>query len=95
MQARAAFARPIFLGDREPHAGRDLLGTRKIFVRRLFEIATFERDEALIAAHLRSLVDGHGEMAVTEQLAGRRFVCGDRGGDAVSIETRAGPHLAR
>ena len=39
-------------------------------MRGVFETAAFERDQALIAAHVRALVDGHGEMAVAEQRAG-------------------------
>ena len=95
MPARAVFAGAEFLGDRKPHARRNLLRARKVFVRGLLEIAAFERDKPLVAAHLRTLVDGHGEMAVTEQLAGRCGVGGDRRGDALGIEAGAGPHLAR
>ena len=63
-------------------------------MRGLFEVAAFERHQALIAAHLRALVDGHGEMAVAEQLALARGAVGDRLVDARGIEAGAGPHLA-
>ena len=59
------------LADRQPHARRDLLGAQEIFVRGGFEIAALERDQPLIAAHVGALIDGHGEMAAAEQLAGR------------------------
>ena len=39
-------------------------------MRGVFEIAAVERHQALIAAHVRALVDGHGEMALAEQRAG-------------------------
>ena len=70
--ARAAVAGDQLLGDRETHARRDLLGAQEIFVRGVFERAALERDHALVAAHVGALVDGHGEMAVAEQIARRR-----------------------
>ena len=36
----------------------------------VFEAAAFERHQALVAAHVRSLIDGHREMALAEQRAG-------------------------
>ena len=39
-------------------------------MRGVFQIAAFERDQALIAAHVGALVDGHGEVALAEQRAG-------------------------
>jgi len=59
-----------FLADREPHPGRDLLRAQEIFVRRILEVAAVERHQALIAAHVRPLIDGHREMALAEQRAG-------------------------
>ena len=41
-------------------------------MRGVFERAAVERDQALIAAHVGALVDGHGEMALAEQRAGIR-----------------------
>ncbi|MGY3405077.1 hypothetical protein ACVWZV_001190 [Bradyrhizobium sp. GM5.1] len=38
----------------------------------VFEAAAVERDQALVAAHVGALVDGHGEMAVAQQRAGMR-----------------------
>ena len=64
-----AVAATPFLADREPHPGRDLFGAQEIFMRRVFEVAALERDQALIAAHIRALVDGHREMTLAEQLA--------------------------
>ena len=39
-------------------------------MRGVFQIAAFERHQPLIAAHVRALIDGHGEMALAEQRAG-------------------------
>ena len=61
----------LLLADREPHARRDLLGAQEILVRGILQVAAMERDQALIAAHVRALIDGHGEMAAAEQF-GRR-----------------------
>ena len=83
------------LADREPHPGRDLLRAQEIFVRGVFEAAALERDQALVAAHVRALVDGHGEMAAAEQRAGVGLARGDRRRDARLVEARAGPHRAR
>ena len=69
---RAPPRRAQLLGDREPHPRRDLLGAQEIFVRGVLEAAAFERDQALVAAHVGALVDGHGEMAVAEQRAADR-----------------------
>ncbi len=93
-RSRAVRAGAKLLGDGEPHARRNLLRARKIFVRGLFEVAAFQRHQPLIAAHLRALVDGHGEMAVAEQLAGLGRAGGDRRVDTRGIEAGAGPHLA-
>ncbi len=90
----AAAARAQFLGDRQPHPRRDLLGAVEIFVRRVFQRAALERHQALVAVHIRALVDGHGEMAFAEQRAGVGLAVGDRRGDAVLVEARAGAHLA-
>ena len=92
--AGAAFAGAQFLGDREPHAGRDLLGAMEIFVRGVFERAAVERDQSLVAAGVGPLVDGHGEVAFAEQGAAVGRVVGDRRRDARLVETRAGAHLA-
>ena len=43
--------------------------------------AAVERHQALVAAHVRALVDGHGEMAVAEQRAGIGLARRDRGRD--------------
>ena len=94
MPARAVLAGAKLFGDGKPHARRNLLRAGKIFMRGLFEVAAFERHEPLVAAHLRALVDGHGEMAVTEQLAGRGRAVGNRASDARGIEAGAGPHFA-
>ena len=68
---------------------------RKYSCAACFEVAAFERDQALIAAHVRALVDGHGEMAVAEQRAGVGLAGGDRRGDALGVEAGAGAHLCR
>ena len=63
-------------------------------MRRLLQVAAFERDKALVAAHVRSLVDGHRQMTVAEKLAGRSRLRGYGCGNALGVEPRAGPHLA-
>ena len=92
--ARAVGAGGQLLADREPHPRRDLLRAQEIFVRGVLEVAALERDQALVAAHVGALVDGHGEMAVAEQRAGVGLARRDRGGDALLVEARAGAHLA-
>ena len=74
-----------FLADRKPHPGRDLFGAQKIFMRGVFQGAAFERHQALVAAHVRALVDGHGKMAMPEQRAGGHAILQARG-----IEARIG-----
>ena len=64
------FAAAPLLADREPHPRRDLFRAQKIFMRGVFQIAALERHQPLIAAHVRPLVDGHGEMALAQQRAG-------------------------
>src|SRR4051794_35785935 len=66
----AALAAAKLLTDGKAHAGRDLFGPQKIFVRGVFEAAALERDQALVAAHVGALVDGHGEVTLAEQIAG-------------------------
>ncbi len=83
-----------FLGDREAHARRNLLGAQEVFVRGVFQRAAVERHQALVAADVRPLVDGHGEMALAEQRAGVGLAAGDRLGDARLVVARAGAHLA-
>ena len=87
-------ARAQFLGDREAHARRNLLGAAEIFVRGIFQRAALERHQTLVAAHIGTLVDGHGEMALAEQLAGVGLAGGNRLGDAAFVEARARAHLA-
>ena len=64
-------------------------------MRRMLEVLALERDDALVARRIRALVDGHGEMAVTEQRArigrARRHRRRHPGG----VEAGAGAHLAR
>ena len=93
--ACAVFTGAKLLGDRKPHAGRNLLRAQKIFVRGLFEVVALERNKPLIAAHVGALIDGHGEVAVAEQLAGLGLAGGDGRGDPIGVEARAGAHLAR
>ena len=92
--AGAAVFRTQFLGHRQTHPRRDLLGAQEIFVRRVFQRAAIERDQALVAAGVGALVDGHGEMAFAEQRAGVGLAGRNRRRDAILAEARAGPHLA-
>ena len=89
----AAGAGAQFLGDREPHSRRDLLGAQEIFMRGVFQRAAVERHQALVAVHVGALVDGHGEMALAEQRAAVRLARSDRRGDTVLVEAGAGAHL--
>ena len=43
-------------------------------MRGIFEAAALERHQPLIAAHIRPLIDGHGEMTFSEQRAGIQSV---------------------
>ncbi len=83
-----------FLGDREPDAGRDLLRAQEIFMRGVFERAAFERHQTLIAVHVAALIDGHRQMAATEQFAARCLAVRNRLGDAGLVEARAGADAA-
>jgi hypothetical protein len=47
-------------------------------VRGFFKALALQRDDALVARRGRALVDGHGEMALAEQFAGRDLVERDR-----------------
>ena len=60
------------LADREPHPGRDLLRAFEVFVRGVLQAAAVERDQALVAARVGALVDGHGEMAAGPAARRRR-----------------------
>ena len=60
------------LGHGEAHLRRDLLGLAEILMRRFLEALAFQRDDALIAAAVGALVDGHGEIAGAEKLARSR-----------------------
>ena len=93
--ARARRRRAEFLGDREPHAGRDLLGAQEIFVRGILERSALERDQTLIAAHVAALIDGHGEMAVPEQRSRRRCARRNRGRDALRCRNARRPAPCR
>ena len=85
-----AIAAAPFLADREPHLRRNLLRTQKIFVCGVLEAATLQRHQPLIAAHVRALIDGHGEMAMTEQRAGIRCLAEPR-----LVEPRIGAQPVR
>src|SRR5215831_13979269 len=92
--ARAVGARPQFLRHRQAHAGGDLLRAQKILMRRMFEALALERDDALVAGGVRSLVDGHGQMPTAQQRAriGRSRRDGRR--DTGGVEAGAGAHFA-
>ncbi len=64
-------------------------------MRGIFQRAAVERDQALVAAAVRALVDGHGEMALAEQRAGIGFAFRDQRRGRRPLPKRApGPHLA-
>ena len=62
-------ALPGVLGHGETHQRRDLFGLLEIGVRDVLERTALERHDALVAVHVGALVDGHGEVALAEQLA--------------------------
>src|SRR5262249_56602260 len=80
-----------FLSEREAHAGRNLLGSTKILMGGVFEITAFERHQALIAAHVGALVDGHGEVAPSDKGVRGGAACRERGVDRGGVVTRHGP----
>ena len=82
------------LADREPHPGGDLLGAPEVFVRGILQAAAVERDQPLVAARVGALIDGHGEVALAEQRAGRGLAGLDGAGHPALVEARAGAHLA-
>ena len=90
---RTARRRAQFLRHREPDARGDLFGAQKVFVRYVLERAAIERDEALIAVHIGTLVDGHGKVPLAEQRGAGRIACRDCRGHAVFVEAGAGAHL--
>src|SRR5262249_21173493 len=59
----------------------------------MLEILALERDQALVAAGVRTLVDRHGEMAAAEQVAGAVLACRHRRGDALLVETGASANV--
>jgi hypothetical protein len=56
------------LADRDPHLCRDLFRAQEIFMRGMLEVLAFERDQALVAARLRALVDRHRQMTIAQEL---------------------------
>ncbi len=93
--SRTVLTAAKFLGDRKPHARGDLFGAQKIFVRGMLEVLALERNEPLIAAHVRALIDRHGKVAVAEQLRRLGFAGGNRGSDAIGVEACTRAHFAR
>ena len=65
-----AVAAAPFLTDCQPHPGRNLFRAQEILMRGVFQAAAFERHHPLIAAHVRTLIDGHGKMPASDQRAG-------------------------
>src|SRR5690348_9776996 len=63
---------PALLGG-EPHQARDLLGLREIALRRVAEVLSLERHDALIALVRQRLVEGDREIAIAEQLLEARL----------------------
>ena len=63
-------------------------------MRGVLQVLALERDQALMAGGVGTLVDGHGEMARAEQRAAVILAGSDCSGDAVLVETGQGAHLA-
>src|SRR5260370_40709829 len=59
----AAATTPQLFGHGKSHLGGDLFGAQEVFMCGLFETAARKRDETLVAAHVRPLIDRHGKMA--------------------------------
>src|SRR5258705_441916 len=73
MSVRSLGAKLLSIAEtasREQDPGRDLLRAQEIFMRGIFQAAAIERHQALVAAHVRALVDRHGKVALAEQRAG-------------------------
>ncbi len=69
-----------------------MLGLAEIDVRRLGQAFALERHDALVALDLRAAIDGHGEMALAEQLLARRERRHPLGREA-GIATQRARHL--
>ena len=64
-------------------------------MRRFLETLALERHDALVAAAVGALVDGHGEIAGPEQLAGSRACAGTERLEPVLVEPRGGAQAVR
>ena len=71
--------------DAQANPARNLLGLAEILVSGLFQALPVERDDALIARRIGALVDGHGEMALAQQFAGRDRLRVDRRREPVGV----------
>ena len=69
--ALRAYARFDASRFKSGQSSADLLGAQEVLVRGILEVAAVERHQSLVAAHVRALVDGHGEVATAEQVGGR------------------------
>src|SRR5262245_31766654 len=76
---------------RHVQARRDLLGLGKIGMRGLCQRRVGQWHDALIALHVRTLVNRHGEVTATEEGA---FAAPKYGTYLLRIEMRIGPDLA-
>lgn len=56
------------LGHREADLSRDLFGLAEILMGRLFQALAFQGHNTLVAAEIVALVDGHGEVALPDQI---------------------------
>src|SRR5262249_58084370 len=93
----ATSIRPLvdLFSDGDPHAGRNLLRAQEIFMRSVLEILALKRNQALIAARVRALVDRHREVAMTEEVAGRVPSRRDGGRDPFLVEAGTRAHVPR
>ena len=91
----AALAGAEFLGDREPHAGRNLLRAQKIFVRRLFEACRLRArpgpDNGSCRRPGRSSSPDDRGRATRRATASPAAIAA---ATALLVEARAGAHLA-
>src|SRR5258708_12482685 len=102
----AAATTPQLFGHGKSHLGGDLFGAHEVFMCGLFETAARKRDETLVAAHVRPLIDRHGKVAAAHKIAGRDApsppspACGGGRGGGHAAENRrtelgAGPNPSR
>src|SRR6202040_2382019 len=83
------------LGYGQAYSRGNLLRAQKVLVRGMFEVLALQRHDSLVSCRVGALVDGHRQMALTEQCSRTRTARRDRSSDPTRIESGAGAHLVR